>query len=176
VTQYIAQWASGLKLRWRALTWQEYRQMQSRIYTRPVGVFVDIYRAVLLEGPPPETCPAGIADFVAKHVLANNPFSGKFQDVARAIKVGREELASDFLLSAKAMVSHLFHYPFEEIEKWDADLFFLRLAQAEFIAGKSLEPSDPKAPVVTDPKRANKRPLNPAQAMVAKNHAENTKP
>lgn len=167
MTQYIARWASGYEVRWRALTWAEYRQFKQRALLRPIGVDSDIYRAVLLDGPPVERCPAGIASYIAKHALAGNPFSGRYEDVAQALVAKREALERNYLLSAKAMVAHLFHVSFEEIDKWDADVFFTRLAQAEFIAGKQLQPADPKAAKSQDPNQKRpKRPLTAAQSMV----------
>jgi hypothetical protein len=165
MTQYIAQWASGIVVRWRALTWGEYRQFKEQILTRPVGVTADIYRAVLLEGPAFDDSPAGVADFVARHVLDGSAFSGDYKTVARALQESRGQLEQRYLLSAKAMIAHLFRYTFEEIDEWDADLFFQRLAQAEFIAGRPLDPAAPQT-ADTKTKAQPRRPLNKAQAMV----------
>lgn len=166
MTQYIARWASGFSVRWRALTWAEYRQFKQRALLRPIGVDSDIYRAVVLEGPPLDDCPAGIASYIAKHVLAGNPFSGRFEDVAKSLIEKRAAIEQNYLLSAKAMISHLLHCSFEEIDKWDADTFFMRLAQAEFIAGKQLQPADPKSKTDDPKQKRPKRPLNSAQSLV----------
>jgi hypothetical protein len=88
----------------------------------------------------------------------------------------RIELKSSWLNSAKSIIAGIFRYTFEEIEQWDAEMFFERLASAEFVSGRKLEPGDPdkldaqhpgKKPGHPEgPPKPAKRELSPAQQKV----------
>lgn len=141
-TQYIAAWKSGTAVRWRGLTWSEFSQFTHRLtFESPIEVYLDLYRALLLEGPDPEYATAGSVEYVAKTMLETNPFGGKYEDVVHALHTKRG--VQTYLENAKALVAGIFRYTFEEIDTWDADTFFDRVAKAEFLAGKKLEPEDP---------------------------------
>ena len=174
-TEYIAAWKSGIALRWRSLTWSEYRQFKQQLtYSSPVEVYIDLYRAVLLEGPDVVDAPAGIVDFVGRSMLETNPFGGEYADIAHALAAKRSVMS--YLDTARALVAGLFHYSFEDIDTWDADTFFMRVAQAEFLAGRPLDPEDPaaaaaEAEAAKDPTkrrapRRQKKELTRAQQMV----------
>lgn len=156
MVQFAAIWADGIQVTWRALSWSEYRKFRERMLRAPMGASLDIYQTVVVDGPELDQLPAGIARFIADHVLVQNPFSGRYKDVKRSLDLARQKQADTFLISAKALVCHMLHYKVEEIEAWDADTFFERLAMAEFIAGKRLETSDPEAK--PDPTKKPKRP------------------
>ena len=164
-TQYIAAWKSGVAVRWRSLTWSEYRQFKQQLtYSSPVEVYIDLYRAVLLEGPDVVDAAAGIVDFVGRSMLETNPFGGEYLDIAHALIVKRA--SQTYLDTARALVAGLFHYSFEEIDTWDADIFFLRVAQAEFLAGRALDPEDPaiaiaEAEAAKDPTKKRRPPQRP---------------
>jgi hypothetical protein len=144
MASFVADWADGTRIVWRSVTWEEYRRFRSRIKAKPLGASLEIYEAVLLHGPPLDQVPAGVCSYIAQAVMASNPFSGNYDDVKRSLDVNRHNLASSWLVTAKALICHIFDYTFEEVDKWDADKFFERLVQAEFIAGKPLEPAKPK--------------------------------
>ena len=176
-TQYIAAWKSGVAVRWRSLTWSEYRQFKQQMtYGSPVEVYIDLYRAVLLEGPDLVDASAGIVDFVGRSMLETNPFGGEYLDIAHALNAKRS--SQTYLDTARALVAGLFHYSFEEIDTWDADTFFQRVAQAEFLAGRPIDPEDPAIAIAEaeakkdptkrrPPPRRQKKPLTQAQQMVA---------
>lgn len=58
-------------------------------------------------------------------------------------------LQSTYLETARTLVAGTFRYRFEEIDEWDQGTFFKRLAAAEFLVGKNLEPADPNAKPVS---------------------------
>ncbi|MGD0042089.1 MAG: hypothetical protein ABSE84_17080 [Isosphaeraceae bacterium] len=170
-TQYIAAWKSGVAVRWRGLTWTEFRQFtQQMAYSSPIEVYIDLYRAVLLDGPDVLSAPAGIVDYVGRTMLETNPFNGEYLNIKHALDVKRS--TQSYLDHARALVAGIFRYTFEEIDTWDVDTFFDRVAKAEFIAGKAIEPEDPVAAAKaaadakdpTKPKpRRQKRPMTEAQ-------------
>lgn len=149
MSQYIAQWRDGFQVVWRNLTWKEYREFKSRYenspFSEPMDVALDIYRTVYIKGPDPKFVPAGIPGFICKQQMQSNPFSGRFEDIAPAIQIARNVVTSDYLLSAKALVASILNYKPEEIDNWDPNTFFLRLAQAEVASGRTFDPVDPKA-------------------------------
>lgn len=153
---FEAYWPSGQAVRWRTLSWKEFQKFRSLQLQHPnssMEVYLALYRAVCLEGPLPEEVSAGIVDYIGEQCLDRNPFNGRYEDVSLALAVKRDSM--EYLGHARALVAGLFHYSFEEIDTWDADLFFERLAQAEFLSGRSLAPEDPDAeakPGVPGPK------------------------
>jgi hypothetical protein len=135
-------------------------------------VYIDLYRALVIEGPSAEFIKAGPVEFIGKSMLELNPFNGHYPDVKRVLEVKRAELGNSYLEGCKAILASLFHYTFEEIDTWDAETFFERVAKAEFVVNKPIEPQDP-TPVVDKNKGAApkapprpKRQLTPAQEMV----------
>lgn len=157
-TQYIAAWKSSTAVRWRGLSWSEYRRFTEQMtIDRPMEVYLDLYRAVLLEGPPAELATAGVVSFIGRSMLETNPFGGRYDDIAHALTVKRN--TQTYLDNARALVAGIFRYTFEEIDTWDADIFFDRVAKAEFLAGKTIEPIDPKE--VAKQKEAAKTPPKP---------------
>ncbi len=179
-TEYIAAWKSGSGVRWRGLSWGEYRRFSERLAIEsPIGVYIDLYRAVLIEGPMVEDAPAGIVEFVAKTMLETNPFNGQYKDIAHALQAKRS--AQNYLDHAKALVAGLFRYTFEEIDTWDADTFFDRVAKAEFLAGRPIDPIDPEEAAreaqaartsQARPPQVPKKPLTDAQKLVLQRRNE----
>lgn len=173
-TQYIAAWKDGTAVVWKGLSWAEYRTFSRRLQAEsPIEVYIDLYRALVVEGPDVGEAPAGVVEFVAKSMLETNPFGGQFPDIQHALTVRRD--AQDYLQNAKALVAGIFRYTFEEIDTWDADTFFDRVAKAEFLAGKTLDPENPaevaaaleaKRSGKQPPQRRKKKPLTEAQQMV----------
>jgi hypothetical protein len=165
---FFARWPSGRKVKWRSLTWAEFKKFDRQLdYDCPASVYCDVYRAVVLDGPPLDgdpvyQAPAGLVEWIARALLDSNPFNGEYKDVKRALEMKRIELKSSWLNSAKSIIAGIFRYTFEEIEQWDAEMFFERLASAEFVSGRKLEPGDPDK---LDAQHA-KRELSPAQQKV----------
>jgi len=171
MTAFLAQWPSGRWVKFRSLTWAEYRQFEPRLRNRDLaaGVYMDIYRKVFLAGEQPARATAGMVDYVGSVLTEQNPFNGRFDDVARALDMKRAEFKSDYLQAARAVIASIFHYSFEEIDKWDPETFFERLVQAEYITGRKLQPIDPNAkkrkPGEQKPPRLT-RQMTDAQQMV----------
>jgi hypothetical protein len=179
---FFARWPSGRKVKWRSLTWAEFKKFDRQLdYDCPASVYCDVYRAVLLDGPPLDgdpvyQAPAGLVEWIARALLDSNPFNGEYKDVKRALDMKRVELKSSWLNSAKSIIAGIFRYTFEEIESWDAEMFFERLAYAEFVCGRKLEPGDPDKPDAQHPGKKTghpegppkpaKRELSPAQQKV----------
>lgn len=149
MAQFYAQWQDGFEAIWRNLTWAEYKQYKDKFensqFLEPMNLALEVYRLVLVEGPDPATVPAGIPAYVLKHQMLNNPFSGRYDDVANALVLSRKAVTGSYLESAKGMIAHALHYKPEEIDQWGPDKFFLRLAQAEIALGRTFDPVDPNA-------------------------------
>lgn len=150
MSQYIAQWKDGFIVQWRNLTWSEYRGFKRRldvsIFDEPMDIALDIYKIVRIDGPDPRFVPAGIPGYICKQQMVNNPFSGRFGDIHSAIEMARKTVTGDYLLSAKAIIAATLNYKPEEIDNWDPNIFFVRLAQAEVASGRTFEPVNPEAP------------------------------
>lgn len=170
MSQYYAKWKSGFSVIWRNLTWNEYRKFKS-VYDRspfqePMDVALEIYKTVLVDGPDPIGVPAGIPGYICKQQMLNNPFSGRYEDIASAIELSRRAVTGNYLLSAKALIAATLHYKPEELDNWDPNTFFLRLAQTEVACGRTFDPIDPLA--LKDSKGnpvppSIKNPLSPTQ-------------
>lgn len=166
MTQYQAQWSDGIVVRWRALNWSEYRRFQSRLAALDPTMVCDLYLVCVIDGPALDRLPAGIARFIVEHVMADNPFNGDLATVKKASALTRQQIQSSYFSQAQALIVRAFHCSLEEMDKWDANKFFERLAMAEVIVGTTLEAKDSTAKEVTNRPRV-KRPLNPAQAIAA---------
>lgn len=170
MSQYIAQWRDGYQVVWRNLTWAEYRKYRQRYeespFEEPMDVSLEIYRLVYIKGPDPDFVPAGIAGYICKQQMLNNPFSGRYDDIAPAVSMARQVVGNDYLMSAKALIATTLNYKVEDIDSWDPNKFFIRLAQAEISTGRTFDPVDPNAPKDAKghpiPKKPN-RPLTQAQ-------------
>jgi hypothetical protein len=139
VTKYEAQFQRWGIIQWKSLTWVEYKKFQeSTNFKSPMAVSNDIYRACIITGPDVQTATAGVIEFVVKHVFQGSAFTGSYQILDEKINGARQKLNDNYLLSATAVISSIFGYKFEEIDAWDEDTFLIRLAQAEFVAGKPL--------------------------------------
>lgn len=150
MSKYIAKWSDGFTVVWRNLTYSEYQNFRSRYeqspFEEPMDISLDVYRTVCIDGPDYRLIPAGIPGFICKQQMLNNPFSGKYEDVVAAVNSARRVVTNDFLLSAKALIASTLNYKPEEIDAWDPNLFFIRLAQTEIATGRLFEPVDPKTP------------------------------
>lgn len=170
MSKYVAQWRGGFQVTWRNLTLAEYRVFKSAFdkapFVEPMEVALAIYKTVMVDGPDPRYVPAGIPAFICKQQMMNNPFSGAFEDIDSALKLARTAVRGNYLMAAKAMIAGALHYRLEEIDQWDPNTFFIRLAQAELIFGRPLDPDDPNAPVDSKgralPKKI-KKDLSPSQ-------------
>jgi len=120
----------------------------------------------LIDGPDPKFVPAGIPGYICKQQLLNNPFSGRYEDIAPAVELSRKVVSTNYLLSAKALIAATLNYKPEEIDNWDPNTFFLRLAQTEIACGRTFDPVNPR--ILKDSKGnpvppSIKNPLTPAQ-------------
>jgi hypothetical protein len=160
MSTYQAVWRDGFQVIWRNLTWSEYqrfrKQYEQSTFEEPMEIALDIYRAVCIKGPDPNFVPAGIPGFICKQQMISNPFSGLYEDIAPAVEMARKIVTNDYLLSAKALIASTLNYRPEEIDNWDPNTFFVRLAQTEVANGRTFDPVDPK--VLKDSKG---RPIPP---------------
>lgn len=170
MSQFYAQWRDGFQVVWRNLTWGEYRKFKDRYessqFVEPMDIALEVYKAVRIEGPEPNFVPAGIPAYICKQQMLNNPFSGRFEDIAPAVEMARRVVTNDYLLSAKALISATLNYRPEEIDNWDPNTFFIRLAQTEVANGRTFDPVDPKAIPTKGVRPNHKKTLTPAQQKV----------
>jgi hypothetical protein len=164
MASYSAYWNVDYRIEFRDLTWEEYNRICFGVDPNniPPQVVIDIYNTCILRGPDARLVTAGIGFFVAKHQIVNNPFSGRYENVAAALNSARELVSGNYLLAAQAVIANTFTLPFEEIKGWSAEKFFLRMAQAELIKGDRLNPSPPESkqpenPVSPPPKGRRRR-------------------
>lgn len=169
ITCYQAIWPDGYHVVWRNLTWKEYNQLKPewdrRIFADPISVYLEVYRLCKVRGPEIGVIAAGIVNWIGKHQMIGNPFNGEFQTITKAIQIARLEVSNTFLLGAQAIIASAFKISLEEMDTWDSETFFRRLAQAEIVMGRAVEPGNP----AEDPKlkaRKQKRPLNKSQELV----------
>lgn len=139
---YQAQWKTWGWIRWRGLSWAEHKRFeQQMVYKSPIETANAIYRACVISGPKIEESDItpGVIITIANTVFNNSAFSGEFNTLSYKLNQAREIVSNDFLLAARAIIAGLFKYTFEDIDSWDEETFLLRLAQAEFVAGKPLQ-------------------------------------
>lgn len=138
-----------------------------------MAVFCDLYQLVKDpdESLPLDQVTAGIVDFLGRTLLRNSAFADDTKDmslVRTAIERQRHLLRHNYFESCKAVLAGVFRYTFEEIEEWDEETFFARLAAAELLSGEDLspqaaeEPARPGAP--KSPPKPQKKPLTNTQA------------
>lgn len=161
MTNYIAKWGNFTVV-WKNLTWEEYRSFKSKYeqsqFEEPMDIAMEIYSIVRIQGPDPKFVPAGIAGYVCKQQMLNNPFSGRYEDIMPALDLARRIVEGNYLISAKALIANTLNYKPEEIDKWDPTTFFIRLAQTEIARGNILDPVNPR--VAKDSKNKSIPPKN----------------
>jgi hypothetical protein len=158
VIKFFARWPSGREVVFRSLTWAEFQKYEHELhYRRPMEVYLDIYRAVVLRGPIDRDVTGGIVEYIGRAMVEHNPFNGKYEDIKRALDLKRGALQGNYLVAAQAVISSLFQIPIETIATWDSEQFFEYVAMAEFVSGRKLEPGDPTPKT----KRPKSRPTAP---------------
>lgn len=177
MSQYYAKWQDGHTVIWRNLTWKEYNKFRSKYeqsrFQEPLDVAMEIYSTVLIDGPDVKFVPAGIPCYVCKHQMLNNPFSGRYEDIAPAIDLSRRMVKENYLLSAKSLIASTLNYKIEEIDNWDPNTFFLRLAQTEIAHGRTFDPVNPKT--LKDSKGNPVPSIKPSLSPTQKKAVERTK-
>jgi hypothetical protein len=142
-------------------------------FEQEMTVFSDLYRLV---ADPDESLPldqvtAGIVYFLGRTLLGDSAFADETKDmqvVQSALERQRHLLRNNYFESCKAVLAGIFRYTFEEIEEWDEETFFARLAAAELLSGEDLSPKVPEEPAkpgaTKGPPKAAKKPLTNTQA------------
>src|ERR1700758_511810 len=123
----------GYQVTWRNLTWKEFRTLlplkERSSFQYPMDLAMQVYELCRVEGPVPPVVPAGIAIHICQQQMANNPFGGDIDAIRQGLSLGRMAVEKNWLIAAKAMISSALHVPIQAIDDWDADQFFVRLAQ-----------------------------------------------
>ena len=140
---YEATWPSGTTVRWRTPTWKEFQSLYRSADPRPVRN-LKFYELCYIAGPSVEKVPAGIVAWLGVNMLDKSPFTGQLSGIQEYVQLSRSWFQASYLENAKALIAGTFRYTFEEIEDWDAEIFFKRLAAAEFLVNKNLDPADPR--------------------------------
>jgi hypothetical protein len=161
VIKFFARWPSGREVVFRSLSWAEFQKYEHELqYRRPMEVYLDIYRAVVLQGPSDRDVTGGIVEYIGRAMVDHNPFNGKYEDIKRALELKRGALQGNYLVAAQAVISSLFQIPVETIATWDSEKFFEYVAMAEFVSGRKLEPGDP-TPKTNRPKQPRPSSIAP---------------
>jgi len=146
-----------IEVKWRDLNYSELQGFrQTREHSRIV--FTRIYEACVVDGPSLDDIPAGIAVWIAKQQLEQNPFNGRYETIAPALEAARSKVTANWRKAACAVVAGTFRYSLEEIDSWPPDVFLERLAMAELLTGIPVNPADPKAPQKQKPGKTPARP------------------
>ena len=145
MSKWEAIWSSGIRIVWRSLLWKEFQDLQVRPFMCPMDRYLEVYRICVLEGPHPEQASFGTVTWLGTREMEQSPFSGRYEPIAHALADKRAKIAGNYLFAGAGLIAAALHVPFDAIAGWDADEFFDHLAQAEFIAGKPLEPTNPNA-------------------------------
>src|SRR5271168_4813840 len=155
-----ATWPDGVRVTYRSLTWGEFREAQELIGP-PAEKALGVYKLCVVDGPDVEHVPAGIMMWIYTAELAKSPFAGSFQALSRPLQQYRDKITGSYLLCAQALIASVFKIPFSDMDTWTSDIFFTRLAQAEFVSGVPLNPVDPTVPVDAKgkPVRKAKKPI-----------------
>lgn len=173
MAQYRAIWTGWpTPIRWRSISWAEHRQLDA-LPLSPVARCLETYRICLVDGPSLLDVPYGIAYWIGRQELLNSPFSGDYKAIKQCLDNARAWVAADYLNSVQAVVAWTFHYTPEEIERWDAIKLFRRLAQAEFILGKPIDPVNSAAPKEEQEKTKKKNPVDPRVLRVLERRRQN---
>ena len=154
--QWTAAWKSGTCITWRSLNWREFKSLNSRAFL-PAELYLEIYKLCILEGPPSEEAPFGIVYWLGNKEFDQNPFIGRLDQVKVAVNEKRAWVSKNYFAACSAVLASVLHMSFKEIEELDADEFFSRIAQAEFLVGKPLDPVDPNKPI----KKRRPKPWEP---------------
>lgn len=155
---------------------REYQQFMKRLdYEPEMRVYCDLYQLVVdpSESPALDKATAGVVDFLGRTLLKESAFSSNPDRIKKTLTLKRKQLEENYFEICKAIIAGIFRYTFEEIEGWDEETFFDRLAKAEMVSGVPLDvhplgaaedpantQSHPNAP------KKDKRPLTKAQQMV----------
>ena len=139
---YDATWPGGTRVRFRTLTWKEFQHFSTLPLSKPARNLA-VYQACLLSGPPPDQVPAGVVAWIGCEQIDQSPFGCKFKILNQYLQLGRNWLGSSYIHQAQALVAGTLHYTPEQVESMDAETFFKRLAAAELLVGKRLDPADP---------------------------------
>ena len=138
---YQGTWPGGTQIRFRTLSWKEFNRL--RAITPKSLRNLEVYKACLLAGPSPETVPAGVPAWIGIEQIDRSPFADQFKILQQYLQLGRGWLGSSYISQAQALVAGTLHYTIEQVEDMDPEVFFKRLAAAEMLMGKSLDPADP---------------------------------
>lgn len=136
---YYVQWASGTAIRFRLLSWKEFKYITSRQLPQAERDLW-LYRQVVLEGPAAEEVTAGIVMWLGYYLIESSPFKETAEAVRKFRAATQQWFEGSYLEQARALIAGTFRYTFEEIESWDQETFFQRLIAAEMLVGKRMEP------------------------------------
>ena len=139
---YDGTWPGGTRVRFRTLTWKEFQHFNSLPLSKPARNLA-VYKACLISGPPPDQVPAGVVAWIGCEQIDQSPFGSQFKILNQYLQLGRNWLGSSYMHQAQALVAGTLHYTVEQVEAMDAETFFKRLAAAEMLVGKRLDPADP---------------------------------
>jgi len=137
-----ARWPSGARVCWRPVTLGQYQRYRARLEAgeHRAIVYFDLYQELVVRGPAPEHVPAGIVFWIGRREIEENPFSCRIDLVRKALSAHRERVSKNYLLACQAILASVFRCSFEEMSRWTSETFFERVAQAELVLGKTLDP------------------------------------
>lgn len=130
---YLARWPD-YTIKFRLLT---FREVQTALQLDVPQASRDawVYEKAILEGPALDQVPAGIMCWVGYFLVDQSPFTGQAELIQTHTKLARQVFGQSWMEHARALLAGTFRYTFEEVDTWDQETFFSRLAAAEYLTG-----------------------------------------
>lgn len=141
IKEYVSQFPDGTHVRWRPLTWCEYKAL-----TKQFGDLQGVARWLLfeaaaalcvldVEGPDGQDtwseAFAGTIAIVGSQILEESGFDPSLEKINSRLNHYRAVVENNFWESALAVVSHAFHYKTEELDTWTLDKLSYHIVLAE---------------------------------------------
>ena len=142
--EYSTEFPDGSCYRWRALTWGEYKSIESQLErTEGVATWI-VYDAVVAlclldwdyeELEDLDEVPAGVVNTLGLHILETTGFITTMSAIQKRLDESRQRLGR-YYHTHVATICHLFHYKPEEVENMDIHTFGDLLVLAEQLGSK----------------------------------------
>lgn len=153
---YVTEFPDGTLIRWKPLSWSEYRQL-----VRDYGHLLDkgavawhmfdaIGRLCILdqqqggEDVDYDALYAGAVWVVAQTVLQISGFLNEPDSIRNSLGAARASIYGDWYEEVKGYLLHLFRVTEDEIDAWPREKFMRYVARAELLMGKEIPVEDPR--------------------------------
>lgn len=187
VREFYTSLPDGTELRWRPITWGEFRTLLNT-FDENTGLanwlFYDAVASLcLIDFTTPEDCTdqdelyAGTIATLGEHIVLETGFQSTQEAVQKHLAEARERNNASYYNTGTGIICHVFHYRPEEVDDMDIYKFMDLLALAEKVVGAEITPSKPEdqqeaQPMITIPGPDGKPmrvPLNTKKTLTQEN-------